>query len=174
MSQNDSAFVDLLAETHHSAVHLELRDSYGIDEEAAEFRRWQAGWRPDPNPGTWWNEFHTWVRDATARGVGFRRARIVSEPVSDYIRYEHDSTYQNIAAGESVRWLPRRKASDLSLPGNDFWLFDGRLIMWNHFTGDGGSAGPELDRRPDVARFCATAFEAVWERATPHEEYKPV
>lgn len=104
-------------------------------------------------------------------GVSFRRARVVSEPASAYIRYEHACTYQNVAAGELVRWLPRRKASDLALPGNDFWLFDERLIMWNHFTGEGASAGPEMDEREDVAKFCAAAFDAVWERAAPHEEY---
>lgn len=30
MSQTNLAFADLLANTRHSAVHLELRDSYGI------------------------------------------------------------------------------------------------------------------------------------------------
>lgn len=175
MSQTDVAFADLLANTHHSAVHLEMRDSYGIGEEAAEFERWRSGLRPDPvttaATATWWNDFHTLVRDATTRGVVFRRARIVSEPVSEYIRYEHACTFQNVAAGELVRWLPRRRASDLALPGNDFWLFDGRVIMWNHFTGEGGSAGPELDERVEVAKLCASAFDAVWERATPHEDY---
>ncbi|MER0241105.1 DUF6879 family protein [Streptomyces sp. HSW2009] len=172
VSQTDLAFVDLIAGARHSAVHLEMRDSYGIGEEAAEFEQWRAGWRPRPEPATWWGDFHTWVRDAAQRGVVVRRARIVSEPVSDYIRYEHACTYQNVTAGESVRWLPRRQASDLTLPGNDFWLFDQRIVMWNHFTGDGGSAGPEIDHRPHVAKLCATAFDAVWERATPHEEYR--
>ncbi|MGW2602328.1 DUF6879 family protein [Streptomyces klenkii] len=172
MSQTDSEFADLLADTRHSAVHLEMRDSYGIGEEVAAFEAWRAGRRPSPEPGTWWNDFHTMVRDAAARGVTFRRARIVSEPVSDYIRYEHDCTYQNIAAGEQVRWLPRRSASDLALPGNDFWLFDQRVVMWNHFTGDGGSAGPEVDERAGAVKLCAAAFEAVWDRATPHEEYR--
>ncbi|MFE2934684.1 DUF6879 family protein [Streptomyces sp. NPDC059278] len=172
MSQTNLAFADLLANTRHSAVHLELRDSYGIGEEVAEFDKWRNGWRPEPEPATWWSEFHTWVSEATARGVSFRRARVVSEPASPYIRYEHACTYQNVAAGEQVRWLPRRKASDLALPGNDFWLFDDRLIMWNHFTGEGASAGPELDEREAVAKFCAEAFDAVWNRATPHDEFR--
>ena len=58
------------------------------------------------------------VSEAVARGVEFCRARVVSEPVSDCIRYEHSCTFQNIAAGEAVRWLPRRLASDLLLPGH--------------------------------------------------------
>lgn len=62
------------------------------------------------------------MRATAARGVKLRRARIVSEPVSEYIRFEHDGTPQNIAAGEDVRWLPRARASALSLPGNDCWV----------------------------------------------------
>jgi hypothetical protein len=71
------------------------------------------------------------VRHHVARGVKFRRARIVSEPVTDYIRFEHAITAGvNLAGGEQVRWLPRRRASDLCLPGNDFWPFDGRLVRF--------------------------------------------
>jgi hypothetical protein len=104
--------------------------------------------------------------------VTVRRARIVSEPVSEYIRYEHAGTVVNVAAGEQARWLPRRQASDIALPGNDFWLFDGRLIRWNNFTGDGASAPGEISEDPAAARLCAAAFEAVWARAIPHDEYK--
>jgi hypothetical protein len=31
---------------------------------------------------------------------------------------------------------------------------------------------PELNEREAVAKFCAEAFEAVWNRATPHGEYR--
>jgi hypothetical protein len=101
-----------------------------------------------------------------------RRARIVSEPVTEYIRFEHAGTVNNIAAGENVRWLPRRRASDIALPGNDFWVFDDRLVEWNHFTGDGGLVGHELTDDPAVVKLCASAFESVWERAVPHVEYQ--
>lgn len=92
-------------------------------------------------------------------------------PVSPYIRYEHALTGVNVAAGEQVRWLPRRQASRLALPGNDFWLFDDRTVRWNHFTGEGGSAPGEITDDPAAARLCADAFEAVWSRATPHDAY---
>lgn len=95
----------------------------------------------------------------------------MSEPVSDYIRYEHAGTQVNIGAGEQVRWLPRRQASDIALPGNDFWLLDDRLIRWNHFTGAGASGGGEISEDPAAANLCAEAFEAVWARATPHANY---
>jgi hypothetical protein len=97
----------------------------------------------------------------------------VSEPVSDYIRFEHEATGGlNVAAGEEVRWLPRRLASDLCLPGNDFWLFDDRLIRFHHFSGDGDIVEDELAVDPAVIRMCAAAFEAVWGRAIPHADYR--
>ncbi|MER5642845.1 DUF6879 family protein [Kitasatospora sp. NPDC002227] len=170
---NVTAFSDMLAAARHCAVHLEMRDSYGIAAEAAEFEQFQTtGVHPDLDPeGMGWSGWVSMVRAAVARGVVVRRARIVSEPVTDYIRYEHAGTVVNLAAGEQVRWLPRRRASDLALPGNDFWLFDNTIVRFNHFTGDGASAGPEMCGDPAVAKLCETAFEAVWERAVPHEQY---
>ena len=88
-----------------------------------------------------------------ARGVRFRRARIVSEPVADFIRFEYEATAGlNVAAGEEVRWLPRRRASDLCLPGNDFWVFDGRLVRFHHFSGDGDIVEDEMVRRSSGGR----------------------
>jgi hypothetical protein len=59
------------------------------------------------------------------------------------------------------------------LPGNDFWLFDGTTVLFNYFGGDGAAAGSELRDEPDVITLCASAFEAVWDRAAPHEDYRP-
>ncbi len=79
----------------------------------------------------------------------------------------------NIAAGEQVRWLPRRRASDLALPGNDFWVFDDRLVRFGHFAGDGTGIGHEMSHDPAVIKLCAAAFEAIWERAIDHKNYRP-
>jgi hypothetical protein len=149
-----------------------MRDTYTPD--SPRFLAWQAGHREDPadRPGSW-SPFHAVVADATARGVVFRRARIVSEPITEYVRFEYDVTFSNIAAGEQVRWLPRERASDLALPGNDFWLFDDRLVRFAHFAGDGEFRYDELIDDPAVVELCATAFEAVWARAVPHAEYQP-
>jgi hypothetical protein len=165
-------FPELLGGALRSAVHLEMRDAYGVTSEAADYARWLATGERDTDPGSaYWGPWVELVSGLVARGVAVRRARIVSEPVSDYIRYEHAGTAVNIGAGEEVRWLPRRRASDIPLPGNDFWLVDDRLVRWNHFTGDGSSAEGEISTDPAVARLCSTAFEAVWDRAQPHDTY---
>jgi hypothetical protein len=162
-------FSELIAAATTSAVHLETRDVYTPSD--PQFRDWLAG-SPIPEPAL--PEWRDLVRAQVARGVKFRRARVVSEPVSDYIKFEHHITNaSNIAGGEDVRWLPRRRVSDLCLPGNDFWLFDDRLIRFHHFSGDGEIVEDELVSDPAVIRLCARAFEAVWERAIPHADYQP-
>lgn len=105
------------------------------------------------------------------RGVVLRRARIISEPVTEYIRYEHHVTFLNEAIGEQVRWLPRRLASDIALPGNDLWMFDDAKVMFTLFSGDGDPVGREWTTDPGVVQLVKNAFETVWERATPHRDY---
>ncbi|WP_026124613.1 DUF6879 family protein [Nocardiopsis baichengensis] len=163
-----------LAQAKHTAVHLEMRDAYMPDDRG--FISWQRGHRLDPDDrASWWGGWHDAVRDAVERGVSVRRARIVSEPISDYIRYEYDLTFTNLAAGEKVRWLPRRHAADIALPGTDFWIFDDAQVLFHHFTGEGhlDEDGREYTDDPATVKLCADAFEAVWRRAVPHEEYRP-
>ncbi|AVH93704.1 hypothetical protein C5L38_00205 [Streptomyces sp. WAC00288] len=175
MSRNSvPSFADLLASTRYSAVHLEMRDMYSVADEAEEFEHFKRTGALELDPtARWWPGWLGMVREAVGRGVVMRRARIVSEPVTDYIRWEHASTPLNLGAGELVRWLPRRQAVDIALPGADFWLFDGRIVQFNIFTGDGEWASPpkKFSQDPAVVTLCASAFETVWERAVDHEKY---
>lgn len=173
MPQNVS-FDELLKAAQRSAVHLEMRDTYGVGDEADDFAAWRRTGRRDANPtSAYWAPWVNLIQNAVSRGVSVRRARIVSEPVTEYIRYEHAGTVVNVLAGEQVRWLPRRQAVELMLPGSDLWIFDGQQVLFNHFTGTGEWSDPGLELRtePHIVKQCADAFEAVWERATPHEQY---
>jgi hypothetical protein len=162
-------FSELIAATTHTAVHLETRDAYTPDD--PQFLDWKAG-RPVPAPAD--PAWYDLVRVHVARGIQFRRARIVSEPLADFTRFEHDCTAAlNIAAGEEVRWLPRRSAPGLCVPLNDFWILDGRLVRFGYFSGNGDFLGHELTDDPISVGACAEAFEAVWERAIPHADYRP-
>lgn len=166
---------ELLRGCQRSAVHLEMRDGYMRSDPM--FVAWQQGRREEAaHSETWWRAWLDLLAQLHSRGVVLRRARIVSEPVSEYIRFEYDVTVANVAGGEQVRWLPRRRASDLLLPGNDFWVFDDRLVLWNYFTGEGEVApdGREITEDPVLVKTCISAFESVWDRAIPHEEYRPL
>ncbi|MER6361557.1 DUF6879 family protein [Kitasatospora sp. NPDC001527] len=147
-----------------------MRDGYMRDDPV--FVAWQAGRVELGDAEADWRAL---VAQSVARGVEVRRARVVSEPLSDYVRFEYDITERhNIAAGEQVRWLPRRQATALALPGNDFWLFDGSTLLVNHFSGDGDWTASEPITDSEAVKLCSTAFEAVWSRAVPHAEYRPV
>ncbi|GAA1835747.1 MULTISPECIES: DUF6879 family protein [Actinomadura] len=163
------SFASLLAGCRFSAVHLEQRDVYTPTD--PDYLRWLGGDHFDPVER--WQGWIDLLAPVVTRGVSIRRLRIVSEPVTDYIRYEYGVTPMNVAAGESVRWLPRRRASDLALPGNDYWVFDDRVVQFNHFAGDGSSLGPENRTEPSVVSLCLSAFEAGWKRSIPHADFEP-
>lgn len=172
MPQNaqQPSFAECIRDTDHSAVHLEMRDDYGDNE---RFAAWRRGDRIDWDDwSSWWRGFHDQIAESVARGVSIRRVRIVSEPVSEYIRWEHYMTRANLAAGEQVRWVPRRLASDLVLPCNDYWLFDDRLARVHHFAGDGSLVTDEFTSESDIVKLFAASFETAWERGIPHEEYQ--
>ncbi len=159
----------LFRAAERSAWHMELRDSYTPDD--PDWLDWQAGRRFDPAER--WASWHGLVRATVDRGVNVRRVRLVSEPVTAYIKFEYDVTAaHNVAAGEEVRWLPRAKAAGLLVPCSDFWVFDGQVVLWNHFAGDGSWVGEERADDPALAKLCASSFEAAWERAIPHEDYQ--
>lgn len=162
-------FEDMLRACTVSAVHLEMRDVYTPSD--PWFQAWLAGDREEferrlQRP---WLDL---IREVTGRGVRARRARVISEPVTDYIAFEHATTGSNVTAGEQVRWLPRRNASDLLLPGNDCWVFDAKLVRFAYFSGSGEFLATEVSDDPVVVKQCVAAFEAVWERAVPHGKYQ--
>ncbi|MCF2534033.1 hypothetical protein LZ495_43380 [Yinghuangia sp. KLBMP8922] len=144
------------------------------------FAKWRSGWRPDRSEERWRSGWYAHVAQTVARGVDVRRLRVVSEPVTDYIRYEHDLTFANVESGESVRWLPRTSAFDLLMPALDGWVVDGTLIL-HYWDGEGrpvsgrgeiqAGVSAEICSDPEVGNLYSAAFDRLWERAIPHEDY---
>lgn len=164
----------LIATFKREAVHLEARDVYATDIEKDRYSKWLAGEPLNPDDeAEWWRPWRTMMRSNMDAGKIMRRLRIVSEPVSDYIRFEWIDAEQLVKAGEDIRWLPRRRASTLLLPGNDFWMFDDEIVIFTHFSGAGKVMGYEMTADRDVARKCKAAFDNAWAIATPHSEYTP-
>ncbi|WP_207229872.1 DUF6879 family protein [Krasilnikovia cinnamomea] len=163
-----SRIADLLKASTRSAIHLELRDWYTLDD--PDWRTWRAGQLPDVAvTRAGWSDM---VREVTARGVAVRRLRVISEPVSDYVHYEYDITAaHNLAAGEDVRWLSRRVATDLFLPPADFWVIDD-VVVFNHFNGDGDWIDEELRDDAVLAARLTEAFDVAWAQGTPHADYR--
>ncbi|MGW2153910.1 DUF6879 family protein [Nonomuraea sp. NPDC001699] len=150
------------------AFHLEMRDSYGVEDEEGPFRRWLLGETDDYQ---WHQSWLSFARMSTRRGTIIQRARIVTEPLSDYIKWAMTIDPQNIEAGEDIRYLPRHQAADLHLPEEDYWLLDEDTLVLSLFMPDGSSGGFGLVSDPGLLEECRTARDQVWARAIPYALY---
>lgn len=161
---------DFIDSFRQEAIHLEMRDSYGTAAELPHLAKWEAG---EPDDTEWLRPWFDRVRAANKAGKVFRRARIVSEPVSDYQRWVLNDSHLFVDAGEDIRWVPRSRVSTISLPGNDFWLFDDEVVVFLIFAGNGLVVDRQKTADPAAIELCRSAFEAVWKLSIPDGEYKP-
>jgi hypothetical protein len=99
---------------------------------------------------------------------------VVSEPLSEYQQWVLSSAALFVEAGEDIRYMPRPRLTTTPLPGSgDFYVFDGNLVMFLHYAGNGTNAAFEITDEPQAARACQEAFESVWHMAIPLREYRP-
>jgi hypothetical protein len=150
-------------------LKLELRDRYAVDEATLDaWRRGdieavQARMKPIADR----------IAAQVADGVSVRRIKVVSEPPSEYMRLVLETSGTLVEAGEDIRWLPRRLTSALLLPGNDLFVLDSKIVVFNVLDGDDGRAEQQLYTDPEIVERCRETFEAVWPLAIPHRAYRP-
>ncbi|HEY4006021.1 MAG TPA: hypothetical protein VGM60_12680 [Pseudonocardia sp.] len=106
----DEEFDRLLREFNQQAIHLETRDAYGTEVGLPHMARWIAG---EPDDLTWLEEWCTALREHAAAGKSVRRARVVSEPLSEYQRWSHSIAPDGVGRrgrplGASTRGLINR------------------------------------------------------------------
>ncbi len=170
-SITDEELDGLLSEFEHEAVHLETRDAYGTMVELPHMAKWTAG---EPDDLHWLQGWCSTLRAHMAAGKRVRRVRIVSEPLSDYQRWPHSIAQSIGDAGEDIRWVPRRLVSSVAIPGNDFYLFDNKLIVFMIYAGNGLGTDKVVSTDPADVRLCQSAFDAAWQLSIPHSDYQPV
>jgi hypothetical protein len=167
----DEDFDRLLTEFERESIHMETRDSYGTLVELPHMAKWATG---EPDDLEWLQDWCTTLKAHVRAGRSVRRARIVSEPLSDYQRWSYSIAHPMVSAGEDIRWVPRGLVSSIALPGNDYYLFDDHLVVFLMYAGNGQATDKlvSIDHR-DI-QLCRSAFEAVWKLAIPHSEYRSV
>lgn len=170
-SITEQEFQALLLTFEREAIHLETRDTYGTAVELPQMAKWTRG---EPDDLRWLEDWCQTLRRHAESGRSVRRARIVSEPLSDYQHWSYSIARPMVAAGEDIRWVPRRLVSSIALPGNDFYLFDGRLVVFLLYAGSGQAIDRMTSTDSADIYLCQSAFEAVWEFAIPHYEYQPI
>jgi hypothetical protein len=170
-SITEEEFDRLLTSFKHEAIHLEMRDAYGTAVELPHMAKWVAG---EPDDLAWLQDWCDALREHVKAGRAIRPARVVSEPLSDYQRWSHSIAHSMVEAGEDIRWVPRRRASSVPFPGNDFYLFDEDLIVFLHYAGNGLAVDRVTSTDPSDIQLCRSAFDAAWKLSIVHSEYKPV
>jgi hypothetical protein len=164
-------FPDMFARAGTRAFHCEVRDSYLVDDEAESLARFMAGRRPADPPESWlaWRAL---VWQSTMRGVAVQRVRTVTVPHSDYVRWLIKTTADgDLGQNEDIRWLPRHLADDITLPRDDWWLFDDHVVAFNVVDHAGAPAGLAVTDDPLVANLYTALRNKLWDRAIPHARY---
>jgi hypothetical protein len=153
-----------------SFVHLETRDAYGTEVELPHMAKWRRG---EPDDFAWLGWWLDMLRGHRAAGRTCRRLRIVSEPLSDYQRWSMSHAELFIDAGEEIRYLPRPRLVNISLPGSgDFYVFDDELVLFLHYAGNGMNASFETTKNSQMVQDCTTAFETAWNMAPSFRDYR--
>ncbi|WP_372341767.1 DUF6879 family protein [Nocardia sp. CC216A] len=162
----DEHFDNLFKQCEREAFHLEVRDSYAVPQESEPFRRFLDG---EPTADYGERPWTALVRSMTAKGVDFKRVRVVTEPHSDYQRWLLSITETNVDAGEDIRYVPRHHA--VEVPPDDWWLFDDRIVAFNLVDQNWKPAGAAVTTDPRIIEYCEVVRNRLWRLAMPYREY---
>jgi hypothetical protein len=151
------------------AFRLETLPQYLVPQEHDAFTAFkETGAVPVINdePGGWQDT----IRRAYARGARMRRVHVVTEPLSDYLRFEFTCYVPNVDAGEEIRILDLGKTGPLNLPDFDFWMFDEAEVVHMMYELDGTQTGRKLLDTPDVVQILAWR-DLAWDHSISFTEY---
>ncbi|MFI6626182.1 DUF6879 family protein [Streptomyces sp. NPDC050528] len=123
------------------AWRLEALPVYRVPQEEEAIRRFLAG-EPVTRDATqpWSDRVKAYV--AGGRRVG--RVHIVTQPLTDYLRFEFEYYRHNIEAGEAVRILDVTGRPNPLDGVRDFWMFDRSQIVLMHYERDGTQISREV------------------------------
>lgn len=120
---------------------------------------------------SWFRNWLSMIRAATAEGRRFARVRVVSMPMTGYSRFGVFCSQHTNAAGEDIRYLRRDLAE--GLPDHDYWLFDSRTLVELHFAEDDNFLGGEVIEDPAVIVQHNYWRDAAWHKAVRREDIAP-
>jgi hypothetical protein len=161
-------FSGLFDRFEHTAYRLEILQLYSEPSEAESLVGFLDGRRPEAHPGK--RSWIALVREARRQGKIMQRVHAVTEPLSDYLRFEIGWSYElNDQAGEDVRVLtapwPR------GLPGADYWLFDSKVLVRMVYDQGGRMTAAQLVS--DLAEVVEACYwrDAALHASVPYREY---
>lgn len=149
---------------HHTRdlFRLETLSFYNATSDADDLRRYLRG---EPAPSA--EAKRPWldrIRADVTSGRAWRRIHAVTQPLSDYVRYECEWGYvPNSAAGEQIRIAELTPA--LTQVG-DFFVLDGRHVVRSHYDETGRFVHAEVMGNAASAAPLLAIAELLWNQAT--------
>jgi len=137
-----------------SAFRLETQPVYTVPQEVELLKRFRNGEAVSLGPD------HPWVvrvKDATAAGKTMQRVRVLSNPLTEYERFELSLYPESAEAGEDIRIMTGAAVSHTGFP--DFWLFDNSTAIILHYSVDGRFLMAE--EQGDLDRFRYMRDESI-------------
>lgn len=162
---NPEDFAACFDNFHQSAFRLETLQQYAIAEEDERMRAFREG-LPRPERSVRTSEWLRRVAVTTAAGKSWSRVHLISEPLSEYLRYQLIGYVESAAAGEEIRlaW----DTPDLPDVG-DFWLFDADTedasAVFIRYDEDGAVLGFEGATDPAAIAHLREVRDLVWSRS---------
>ncbi|MFJ3660347.1 DUF6879 family protein [Streptomyces sp. NPDC090119] len=162
-------FDRLFTQFEHTAWRLETRRRYASDELTDTYAQMTRGETVD-----WAGVDAEWCaerREQVALGKRFERVRIIDNPPTAGQLYLLDNARRNSAVGEKILNVWREDADRLGLPGEDFWIFDSRLVALLNFDDADNLISVELITEPAAVLRYSTVRDAALHHAVPYEEF---
>lgn len=161
------AFEDLFTSFESTAFRLETREGYYEQEQLRLF----LTQGPNAVPEDFLSDWYALMRSHKMAGRHVERVRVVTEPHSPYTRFGLWLSGRNVAAGEDIRYLTRRRAASLNLPTFDFWLFDSTRLYVVQFADDDTLLGAQPVTDGELVDQANRWRETAWDNAVPRDEY---
>ncbi|MGW5866834.1 DUF6879 family protein [Streptomyces sp. NPDC055239] len=153
------------AEINQEAWRLETLPQYLVPQEAEEFADFREGRPMTPYTASSYTER---VSRQRAEGKHNGRVHIVTQPLSDYLRFEFARFYEvHARAGDEIRILDVTDRPNPLAGAPDFWMFDRVEVVLMNYEDDGtqinrevfeGDASPFLEYQR-IAMAASVPFE---------------
>lgn len=168
-----TGFDDHFGLARTNIFRLETLQSYGNSGEDPALAAFLAGQPHLITPAK--RAWTALVRERTAAGCVMQRVHVVTEPITDYLRFELTWGYQpNVEAGEDIGIIPVTVGQlwPPELPElTDFWLFDLSVLYALRYDWHGAWLATEEVTDPVTIEQAGVWREAALQHAVPWRSY---
>ncbi len=157
-----------------TAFRLETLPQYLVPQDVERLRIFRETGQP-PSRTTETSPWLGLIARTTAAGRRWSRVHVVSQPFTEYLRFELLAYRDNAVAGESIGIADRDTHAALAQLTEDFWLFDGDgdhpIAVLMRYDADGHYLGAERAGHPDTVARRRAQRDLALALATPLDEY---